>query len=137
MARRDYDPARRGSGENDLQFDEKKQGLEDCCPECGSWSHTSCEGRGRKRGLGGAVLGIGVLTVGMLLLLDNLGLMEAEDVIDFWPMLLVLVGISHFLRPKGSRRWLTGSIVAAVLRKLAVRWSRLPPHATIRSSAWR
>ena len=118
--RKENDPARRGSGDNGLHFDEAKQGLEDCCPDCGSWRHDSCDeddvrvhviglgGGSLKRGFGGAILGICVLAVGVILLLDNLGVMEAEDVIDFWPMILVLIGISHFLRPKGSRRWLAG-----------------------------
>ena len=114
MARRDYDPARRSSGDKDVQLDKPKPELDECCPDCGSWKHVSCEGRTRRRGLGGAVLGIAVLTVGVVLLLDNLGVMDAEDVIDFWPMLLVLVGFSHFLRPRGSRRWLAGSIFIVV-----------------------
>jgi predicted membrane protein len=67
-------------------------------------------GRGGRRGFGTAVLGIAVLAVGVVLLLDNLGVMDSEDVIDFWPMILVLIGVSHFLRPKGSRRYLAGSI---------------------------
>jgi predicted membrane protein len=110
MARRDYDPARRGSGEKDLEFDESQQGLDECCPDCGSWSHASCASKGRRPGFGAAILGIGVVAVGIILLLDNLGIMESENVIDFWPMLLVLVGLSHFLRPKGSRRYVAGSI---------------------------
>jgi predicted membrane protein len=67
-------------------------------------------GRGGRRGFGTAVLGIAVLAVGVVLLLDNLGIMDSEDVIDFWPMILVLIGLSHFLRPKGSRRYVAGSI---------------------------
>jgi predicted membrane protein len=115
MTHRDDDPARRGSGE-------KKRAQESCCPDCGSWQHENCDeddvrvavigigGTGGRRGFGSAVLGIGVLMVGAILLLDNLGIMNSEDVIDFWPMLLVLVGVSHFLRPKGSRRYVAGSI---------------------------
>jgi predicted membrane protein len=131
--RKNNDPARRGAGDNDLHLDEALQGLEELCPNCGSWQHESCDendvrvhvfglgGRSGKRGFGGAILGICVLAVGVILLLDNLGIMEAEDVIDFWPMLLVLVGISHFLRPKGSRRWLAGSlfIFAGVIIQLS------------------
>ena len=115
MTSRDNDPARRGTGD-------KKRAQESCCPDCGSWRHDSCDendvkvavigigGSGGRRGFGSAILGIGVLLVGAILLLDNLGVMNSEDVIDFWPMLLVLVGVSHFLRPKGSRRYVAGSI---------------------------
>ena len=132
MARRDNDPARRGSGGKDPE--RSQLGFDSCCPDCGSKHHLSggdddvkvavlgIGGRSpRQRGLGSAILGIGVLVVGAILLMDNLGLMESEDVIDFWPMLLVLVGISHFFRPKGSRRYVTGSIfiLAGVIIQLS------------------
>ena len=110
MARRPFDSARRGSDSEDRGSDESRQALDSCCPDCGSWDHASCGTGGRRRGLGAAVLGIGVLTVGLTLLLDNLGLIDSEQVFDFWPLLLVLVGVSHFLRPKGSRRYVAGSI---------------------------
>jgi predicted membrane protein len=119
MTQRDKDPARRGSGD-------KKRTQESCCPDCGSWAHDYCDEDdikvavigigplGGRRGFGSAIIGIGILIVGAVLLLDNLGFMEAENVIDFWPMLLVLVGISHFFRPRGSRRYVSGSIFIIV-----------------------
>jgi predicted membrane protein len=115
MAHRENDPARRGSGE-------KKRAQESCCPACGSWHHECCDendvtvrvfgigGLGRRRGLGSAILGFGVLALGAILLLDNLGVVEAVDLWDYWPLLLILVGISHFARPKGSRRIFSGTI---------------------------
>jgi predicted membrane protein len=110
MARRSDDPARRGSGEKIRRDDEIQRDVTECCPDCGSWSHVSCGGGGRRPGLGAAILGIGVVAVGVILLLDNFGVMDAEDVFAFWPLLLVLIGISHFLRPRGSRRYVAGSI---------------------------
>jgi predicted membrane protein len=103
MTYKNDDSARRGSGDAPREQDSR-------CPDCGSWRHLSCGSRGRRRGLGAAILGIGVLVMGVVLLLDNFGIMDSENVIDFWPMLLVLVGISHFLRPRGSRRYTAGSI---------------------------
>jgi predicted membrane protein len=101
-----------------------------CCPECGSWRHESCGdddvkvavfgigGGGGRRGFGSAVLGIGVLAVGAILLLDNFGFVESENLFDWWPALFILVGISHFVRPKGSRRYTAASVfifIGAVL----------------------
>jgi len=123
MTRRNDDPARRGSGDAQRQQDS-------CCPECGSWRHKSCDendvkvavfgigGGGGRRGFGTAILGLGVLAVGAILLLDNFGFMEAENLFAYWPVLFILVGISHFVRPSGSRRYTAGSIfifVGAVL----------------------
>jgi len=111
MTHRNDDSARRGSG--DAQREQ-----ESCCPDCGSWRHLSCGDRHTRRGFGTAILGIGVLAVGAILLLDNFGFMEAENLFAFWPVLFILVGISHFVRPEGSRRYAAGSIfifVGAVL----------------------
>jgi len=75
-------------------------------------------GGGGRRGFGTAILGIGVLAVGAILLLDNFGFVEAQNLFDYWPVLFILVGISHFVRPPGSRRYTAGSIfifVGAVL----------------------
>ena len=119
MTRTSDDPARRGSG------DEQRES-NTCCPTCGSWRHVSCGendvkvavfgigGGGGRRGFGTAILGIGVLAVGAILLLDNFGLVEGENLFAYWPVLLILVGISHFVRPEGSRRYLAGSIFIAV-----------------------
>jgi predicted membrane protein len=115
MTRRNDDPARRGGGE-------KKRAQDSCCPDCGSWRHEYCDendvsvrvfgigGQGGRRGFGTAILGIGVLMVGAILLLDNFGVMDATDLFAYWPVLLILVGVSHFVRPKGSRRYAAGSI---------------------------
>jgi len=119
MAHRENDPARRGSGE-------KKSAQESCCPNCGSWRHECCDendvrvrvigigGQGGRRGFGSAVLGLGVLVVGAILLLDNFGVVEAVNLWDYWPLLLILIGISHLLRPKGSRSILSASIWISV-----------------------
>jgi len=113
MTRRNDDSARRGSSESQRERDT-------CCPDCGSWRHEKCGesdykvavfgigGRGGRRGFGTAILGIGVLAVGAILLLDNFGFTVAEDLFAYWPVLLILVGISHL------RRYLAGSIFIAV-----------------------
>lgn len=123
MTRRNDDSARRGSGD-------KQREQDSCCPDCGSWRHMACGeddvkvavfgigGGGGRRGFGTAILGIGVLAVGAILLLENFGFTGAENLFAYWPVLFILVGISHFVRPAGSRRYTAGSIfifVGAVL----------------------
>jgi hypothetical protein len=105
MPRRTIDTSRRGSVEADG---------DDCCPDCGSWRHASCGGSRQRRGVGSAIVGIGVLAVGAVLLLDNFGLVEGEDLFQYWPVLLVLIGVSHLVRPRGSRCLFSGLIWIAI-----------------------
>jgi predicted membrane protein len=68
-----------------------------------------CEGRrcrGGRRGLGTAVVGLGLLALGVTLTLDNLGLADAEQVLRWWPVLLILLGVSRFLQ----QSWFAGSL---------------------------
>ena len=51
-----------------------------------------------------AILGFGVLALGVLLTLDNLGLMEIDHLFDYWPVLLIMLGLGHILQPGRDRR---------------------------------
>jgi predicted membrane protein len=70
--------------------------------------------RTRRHGYGTAIIGIGVLALGAVFLLDNFDLIDGYAFYPYWPVLFILVGISHFVRPRGSRRYLTGVIFIAV-----------------------
>jgi len=51
-------------------------------------------------------LGLVVITLGLIALLDNLGIMQVEDPFRFWPLALVALGLARMLRPAGSPgRW--------------------------------
>jgi predicted membrane protein len=118
MTRKNDDPARRGFNAPELESDESQQGLDSPRPDFGSRRHLSRGDFPSRHGFGTAILGMGVLAVGAILLLDNFGLLEAENLFDYWPVLFILVGISHFVRPRGSRRYTAGTIfifVGAVL----------------------
>lgn len=67
----------------------------------------------RRHGFGSAILGLGVLALGAVMLLDNFGVVDGEELFDYWPVFLVLVGISHLVRPAGSRRVVAGIIWVA------------------------
>jgi predicted membrane protein len=73
----------------------------------------SCSGS-RRHGFGTAILGLGVLTLGAILLLDNFGIVAAENFYDYWPVFLMLIGISHLVRPEGSRRYFAGTVWIAI-----------------------
>lgn len=61
-----------------------------------------CDGR---HGLWGAfALGVGVFAVGMILILDNFGVLDAGALAPWWPLLLVALGLSHLVPPTSVRR---------------------------------
>jgi predicted membrane protein len=53
------------------------------------------------------VVGLVVIILGVLLTLDNLGLVEIESPLRYWPVLLIALGLSKSLqgRSGGSRGW--------------------------------
>jgi len=50
------------------------------------------------------LLGLGVFAVGLILILDNFGVIDAGVVAPYWPLLLVLVGGGHLVPPTSVRR---------------------------------
>jgi hypothetical protein len=49
------------------------------------------------------IFGIGVMAVGAILLLDDLGLAESRHWLQFWPVILLLAGFSKLAQPRGCR----------------------------------
>jgi len=71
-----------------------------------------CEGG---QGVWGAfVLGIGVFVLGMILILDNSGFIDASLLAPFWPTLLIVLGVSHLVRPVSGRKIVWGLCWIAV-----------------------
>ena len=68
----------------------------------------------RRHGFGTAILGLGIVTLGAILLLDNLGMVDGESLYSYWPVFLILIGVSHFVRPEGSRCIFSGLVWIAI-----------------------
>jgi hypothetical protein len=82
------------------------------------------------------VLGLGILALGLALLLDRLGVLEAWRLLQFWPALIVLLGASivwQALRggPATGQRW-ERMIVSPGLILLLVFGGLLASHADFR-----
>src|SRR5262249_2802601 len=58
----------------------------------------------RNRGWGGLIPGAIILAVGVIFLLDSLGYVRARHFLQFWPMILIFVGIAKIAR-RDSRIW--------------------------------
>jgi hypothetical protein len=51
------------------------------------------------------VLGLGVILIGLLFLLGNLGIIESHEYLHFWPAILIFIGIAYLLQSQyGSGR---------------------------------
>jgi len=81
-------------------------------PECCDSSDR--RDRPRRHGIGAAVIGLGLLALGVILTLDNLRVANADDFLPYWPVLLMRVGLSYIVRPSGSRRVGTGLVWLAI-----------------------
>ncbi len=61
-----------------------------------------CEGR---HGLWGAfVLGLGIFVLGVVLILDNFGVIDGGVLAPWWPLLLMVVGVSHLVGSASMRK---------------------------------
>ncbi len=65
-------------------------------------------------GLGGAIIGLILAGIGVLLLLQNLGIVIVENLWDYWPVLLIVAGMSKLLHSWGVGGRVGGGIVAAL-----------------------
>jgi len=61
-----------------------------------------CDGR---QSLWGAfVLGLGVFALGVILILDNFGVIDGSVLVPYWPTLLMVLGVSHLVGPSSARK---------------------------------
>ena len=60
------------------------------------------------------LLGVFIIVVGLIALLNNIGLDTGIDYWDFWPMILIIIGIGKLLQPRQYRNVLGGSIILAI-----------------------
>src|SRR5712691_11315447 len=60
------------------------------------------------RRLSGLIAGVLLLLVGGLFILQNMGVVRAGRIADYWPMLWIWIGLSKMLAPARSRRFASG-----------------------------
>jgi hypothetical protein len=60
------------------------------------------------------VLGILVIGMGLVFLLDNLGIWDFHNAIHFWPMLFILVGVVKMCDTRSSNRYFLGAVLILI-----------------------
>jgi len=64
-----------------------------------------CEFCDCRQSLWGAfVLGLGVFALGVILILDNFGVIDGSVLVPYWPVLLIVLGVSHLVGPASVRK---------------------------------
>jgi predicted membrane protein len=67
----------------------------------------------RSDGGNGLVVGAIIVVVGLVLLLDNLGLVQSGDLFSYWPLALVAMGVARILKCRRPASLLWGGLLAA------------------------
>lgn len=58
------------------------------------------------------IVGLGILALGLLWTLDNLNILESGAITDWWPAIIIAVGLVRFLDPRSSR---IGSVLITIV----------------------
>ena len=79
---------------------------------------------------GKVIAGIILISIGVLFALESLGWIDGFQIWEFWPIILIIVGINHVVRPRqaGQRTWGVLEIAFGLfflLRTLGVFWISL------------
>jgi len=59
------------------------------------------------------IIGIGIIAIGVVLLLRNMGFYIGFNVIDLWPVILIVIGINHIFQPAENQKLFGGIIFIA------------------------
>ena len=82
---------------------------------------------GRPRFAPGLVAGIVLTALGSLFVLDSFGVLDAGNLLDYWPLFLILPGIAHMLWPRKHADRFWGVILTVIgtlllMRNLGLFW---------------
>ena len=62
-------------------------------------------------GAGGMVVGGLIVLIGLLILLDNMGIIRFHDVWRYWPVLLIVLGVSKILESDSPAGYVWGGVI--------------------------
>ena len=79
------------------RFEDRNIGPEQDLPDVDAWRRTRRERRRSYRSPGSRLTGALILIVaGIILFLDNIGLLRVHDIWQYWPVILIAAGIGRF-----------------------------------------
>jgi len=95
-------------------FDERRQRWEQKMEARRQRWEARVSRRGYRSHNHGIFFGIVVVAIGCLLLLDNLGIFRFRDIWQYWPVLLIVWGVSHLIDSRTPSGWIWGGMIALV-----------------------
>jgi predicted membrane protein len=72
------------------------------------------ERRRHRSGSGGLVVGAVIVMIGVILLLENLGLLHAAEIWRYWPVALIAIGVARILESQRPSALLWGGLLAGI-----------------------
>jgi hypothetical protein len=63
---------------------------------------------------GGLIIGLGVIAVGVLFLLRNVGILYFDDIWQYWPVILIVVGLSKLANTHSASHVTSGLIIGGI-----------------------
>jgi hypothetical protein len=69
------------------------------------------ERRHYRSGAGGMVIGALIVLIGLMILLDNMGIVRFHDVWRYWPVLMIVFGVSRILESHAPAGYIWGGVV--------------------------
>ena len=63
---------------------------------------------------GGMIIGLGVITLGVLFLLRNVGVLYFDDIWQYWPAILIAVGVSKLANTHSASSVTSGLIIGGI-----------------------
>lgn len=63
---------------------------------------------------GGMIIGLGVIAVGVLFLLRNVGILYFDDIWQYWPVILIVIGISKLANTHSASQVTSGLIIGGL-----------------------
>jgi predicted membrane protein len=78
------------------------------------WEHRWGGGACGPKPLGGVLFGLLLIGGGLLFLLRNLGIVYFENIGQFWPVILIVIGGSKLISPRGSHEVTSGLVIGGI-----------------------
>ena len=63
---------------------------------------------------GGMIIGLAVIAVGVLFLLRNIGIVYFDDLWQFWPVILIVIGLSKLANPHSASNVVSALILSGI-----------------------